>query len=53
MEKDLKKAVERLCPNINERVRDDFLSRMDPEYLSLYSPEEIVQKAEGGKRVKA
>src|SRR3972149_4389178 len=41
MEKDLKKAVERFCPDINERVRDDFLSRIDPEYLSLYSPEEI------------
>ena len=41
MEKDLKKAVERFCPDIDERVRDDFLSRMDPEYLSLYSPEEI------------
>ncbi len=42
MGKALRKIVESLCPDIDERTREDFFSRMDPEYFSLYPPEEIV-----------
>ncbi len=41
MEINLKKAVETLCLDIDETEREDFFSRMDPEYFSLFSPAEI------------
>jgi glutamate-ammonia-ligase adenylyltransferase len=30
-----------LCPDISDEVRQDFLSRVDREYLSRYTPEQI------------
>lgn len=38
---DLMEALEKICPEVDPAVREDFLSRMDPEYFSLYSPDEI------------
>lgn len=37
----LKEVVETLTPEMNSQFRDDFFSRLDPEYFSLFSPDEI------------
>lgn len=41
MDGHLQKAIEELCPEVEAQVREEFFSRMDPEYFSLYPPEEI------------
>jgi glutamate-ammonia-ligase adenylyltransferase len=38
---DAKRIIANLCLEISEQNCEDFLSRMDPEYFSLYSPDEI------------
>jgi glutamate-ammonia-ligase adenylyltransferase len=38
---DATSAVAALCPDISDEVRQDFLSRVDHEYLSRYTPEQI------------
>jgi [glutamine synthetase] adenylyltransferase / [glutamine synthetase]-adenylyl-L-tyrosine phosphorylase len=39
--RDLQEAIEAACPDVDPQIRRDFLSRMDEDYFSLFSPEEI------------
>jgi glutamate-ammonia-ligase adenylyltransferase len=36
-----KKAIEALCPEIDREVIQDFFARMDEDYFTTFSPEEI------------
>ncbi|MEK7307049.1 MAG: hypothetical protein AAB014_05370 [Nitrospirota bacterium] len=38
---DLRRAIERHSPDIDRETIKDFFSRMDQDYFSLYTPEEI------------
>jgi [glutamine synthetase] adenylyltransferase / [glutamine synthetase]-adenylyl-L-tyrosine phosphorylase len=38
---DRKKAIEALCPEIDREVIQDFFARMDEDYFTTFSPEEI------------
>jgi len=37
----LQQRVRALCPEVNERIVTDFFARMDEDYFSTFSPEEI------------
>ena len=36
-----KKTIESLCPEVDREVIQDFFARMDEDYFSTFSPEEI------------
>jgi len=38
---ELKKAIEALCPEVDREVIQDFFARMDEDYFTTFSPEEI------------
>jgi [glutamine synthetase] adenylyltransferase / [glutamine synthetase]-adenylyl-L-tyrosine phosphorylase len=38
-----KQAVQSLCPEVDRRVVEDFLARMDDDYFSIFPPEEIAK----------
>lgn len=38
---ELKSQIERLCADLGSEVVEDFFSRMDEDYFSLYTPEEV------------
>jgi len=38
---ELKQRIEALCPDVGREVVQDFFSRMDEDYFSTYTPEEI------------
>ena len=38
---DAKKAIEALCPEVDREVIQDFFARMDEDYFTTFSPEEI------------
>lgn len=39
--KELKRAIETLCPDLHPETIEDFFCRMDQDYFSLYTPFEI------------
>ncbi|HEY4485506.1 MAG TPA: hypothetical protein VI702_04160, partial [Nitrospiria bacterium] len=41
MDAERKSAIEGLCPELDERTREDFFSQMDPDYFGQYPPEKI------------
>ena len=41
IQRNLQEAIEIACPDVDPQIRQDFLSRMDKDYFSLFTPEEV------------
>src|SRR5262245_4387300 len=40
-QENLQKTIETICSDVDPQMSQDFLSRIDPGYFSLFSPEEV------------
>lgn len=43
MKRDIDESIQRLCPEVAEGIRRDFLTRMDEDYFSAHPPVEIAR----------